>query len=640
MTTASTISTLFGKMARFSPLKRGRRLNYRFLCPNCLHFGGFDFACGECWTEIPGYSDRKKTFTCHRCRRSLISADGDGVRAYCKQCKGNCDRAIYHQRRVRVVVTLRTTDSQALYQAVSGQESQPQGGIGYVYDGGEHLTYVLDLSALMENTHSLPRTHALWAAQSIWLDMSACQTKEPVLELAVTADRFIRQGKLTEEQVKELSICIPQAEIDPTVRPVLQTRFGKVTYEVLVTDFLCESAPTKLVVLDEVGYGRAIPALCEALKDRELRVREQAVWALAKIGKPAMPTLHEALKDSKRFVRERAAVLLVKMGEPAMPALIAALKDRDVYGAVASELITFGEEETLAKIGMLAVPGLIAAPKDSKWTVPEQAALVKIGEPAVPALIAALKDNDWRVREQASVVLVKIGKPAVRALCEVLKDNKWRVRRGAAAALGEIGDAFAAHALCEALNDSKWDVRERAVWALVRIGKSAVPALREALKDSDLRVREQAALALVEIGKPAVPALCEELKDRDEYEAVAGVLIRISEEEALVKIGKPAVPALIAALKDRDVYEAVVARVLIRIGEEETLVKIGKPAVPALIAALRTSNSSVRKQAEAALRKIGKPAVPTLKAVNRKHNHPISPYICDFCEALRRLGAK
>jgi hypothetical protein len=87
MTTARAISTLFGKMARFSLLKRGRRLNHRFLCPNCLHFGGFNIVCGACWAEIPGYAGGKKTQTCPRCRRSLLSADGDGVRAYCKQCK-------------------------------------------------------------------------------------------------------------------------------------------------------------------------------------------------------------------------------------------------------------------------------------------------------------------------------------------------------------------------------------------------------------------------------------------------------------------------------------------------------------------------------------------------------------------------
>jgi hypothetical protein len=83
-----------------------------------------------------------ETRKCPRCQRSLLSADGDGVRAYCKQCKGNCDRAIYHQRQVRVLATLRPADSQSLYRAISGQEYQPQGGKGYVYDDGVRLAYV------------------------------------------------------------------------------------------------------------------------------------------------------------------------------------------------------------------------------------------------------------------------------------------------------------------------------------------------------------------------------------------------------------------------------------------------------------------------------------------------------------------
>lgn len=160
MTTASKISTLFGKMARFSPLKRGRQQQPRFLYPNCLHFAGFDFACGECWAEIPGYADGNKTQTCPHCHRSLLSADGDGVRAYCKQCKGNYNRAIYHRRQVRVLATLQTRDSASLYQVISGQEYQPQGGRGYVYDDGAQLAYVLNLSDLTIGVRSFPhRAH-------------------------------------------------------------------------------------------------------------------------------------------------------------------------------------------------------------------------------------------------------------------------------------------------------------------------------------------------------------------------------------------------------------------------------------------------------------------------------------------------
>src|SRR5574341_819465 len=182
MTTASTISTLFGKMARFSPLKRGRRRNRRFLCPNCLHFGGFDFACGECWAEIPDYTNENETQACPRCQLSLFSADGGSVRAFCKQCKGNCDRGIYHQRQVRVLATLRLSDSASLYRAIGGQEYQPQGGKGHVYDDGERLAYVLNLSDFTDEAHPLPPTHALWEIESIWLDAAASNPKELALE--------------------------------------------------------------------------------------------------------------------------------------------------------------------------------------------------------------------------------------------------------------------------------------------------------------------------------------------------------------------------------------------------------------------------------------------------------------------------
>jgi hypothetical protein len=208
MNTASTISTLFGKMARFSPLKRGRRRNHRFLCPNCLHFGGFDFACGECWAEIPDYANGNKIQTCPRCQRSLLSADGGGVRAYCKRCKGNFDRAIYHQRQVRVLATLRPADSHSLYRAISGQEYQPQGGRGYVYDDGARLAYVLNLGDFTDEAHSLPPAHALWEAESIWLDVSAGNPKELALEWGEAADRFVGQAKLTEAQQQAIIVCV------------------------------------------------------------------------------------------------------------------------------------------------------------------------------------------------------------------------------------------------------------------------------------------------------------------------------------------------------------------------------------------------------------------------------------------------
>jgi hypothetical protein len=401
MTTASTISTLFGKMARFSPLKRARRLNHRFLCPNCLHFGGFDFACGECWAEIPGYAEGK-TQTCPRCQRSLLSADGSGVRAYCKQCKWNCDRAIYHQREVRVLATLRPADSASLYQAISGKEYQPQGGKGYVYDDGEWLAYVLNLSDFTDEAYSLPPAHALWEVESIWLDVSASDPKELALEWGEAADRFIAQAKLTEAQRHAMTIFVQQAESALVVKSVLETRFGSGRYGITAQAFLFERAQAKALAQEEIGHNSTVPALTAVLKDIDSDKWKD--WASKAAAEAAMT--EEAAKV--------AAEALVRIGKPAVPALIATLKYGD-WG------VRKKAAETLGEIGDdSAVPALIAALKEggrgeNYWMATDWAAeaaveaLVKIGKAAVPALIAALTDKDKYMRYWAAKALVKIG---------------------------------------------------------------------------------------------------------------------------------------------------------------------------------------------------------------------------------------
>jgi hypothetical protein len=481
MTTASTISTLFGKMARFSPLKRGRRLNHRFLCPNCLHFGGFDFACGECWAEIPDYADGK-TQTCPRCQRSLLSADGGGVRAYCKRCQENCACAIYHQRQVRVLATLRPADSALLYRAISGQEYQPQGDRGYVYDDGERLAYVLNLNDFTNKVHSLPQTQALWEVESIWLDVSASDPRKLALELGEAADRFIAQARLTEAQRRAITVCVYQPEAAPVLKLVLEARFGEVKYGVSVQTFLCEKVPTKAVALGEIGHNFTEHAfvratIMDSIHESYGRGGRQAMETLVKIGKPAVPALSAALKDGDPYVRERAATALGEIGD------------------------------------VSAVPVLNAALKDSDSTVRRMAAgaLGEIGDAsAAPALSEALKNSDSTVRLMAASALGKIGDVStVRALSAALKDGDPHVRNRAAWALGKIGDPSTVPALSTSLKDGDPHVRVGAAWALREIGDvSAVPALSEALKNSDSTVRSTAAGALGEIGDASVvPAL-------------------------------------------------------------------------------------------------------------------------------------
>jgi len=88
-------------------------------------------------------------------------------------------------------------------------------------------------------------------------------------------------------------------------------------------------------LLKIASYPKAIPAIIEALKDKDWDVRTSAASALGGIGpdaRAAVPVLIEALKDEHFYVRSSAAHALGGIGpeaRAAVPALTMALKDED-----------------------------------------------------------------------------------------------------------------------------------------------------------------------------------------------------------------------------------------------------------------------------------------------------------------------
>jgi HEAT repeat protein len=409
-----------------------------------------------------------------------------------------------------VLVALRPYDFATLFRIINAQEGQTRNTIGFHYDDGSCLTYVLNFGALSDAASALPHTHALWETGVIWLDAVVGP-----LALGQTTDDFIRIVGLTEAQRQALTVCVPQTVLDADVEHVLTTRFGIVKYGVAATDCLFAGNQTKVAALGEIGQNFTEPALLHALSHSPWIPQEFRIY-VSESGETY---------DKVREIRNKSAV----------PALLAALNRSNPGTRVAVD-------EALGKIGDdAAIPRLIAALKNSNKDVRRRVAetLGKIGNvSAAPALIEALKDSDWKVCETAAEALGKIGDvSAPPALIEALKDSDWKVRKTAAEALGEIGDVSAAPALIEALKDSDWKVRETAVGALGKIGDaSAAPALIDALKDSEYRVRFRAAHALIRLGSSVVPTLIAALEDNDDT-------VRSQVSEILAKI---------AALEDND----------------------------------------------------------------------------------------
>ena len=79
---------------------------------------------------------------------------------------------------------------------------------------------------------------------------------------------------------------------------------------------------------------KVVASLLVAVKDRDLQVRMNAIWAVRQIAPAAVPVLIEALKDERCVVREESAWMLGHFGPQAVaaiPALREALKDPDYY---------------------------------------------------------------------------------------------------------------------------------------------------------------------------------------------------------------------------------------------------------------------------------------------------------------------
>ena len=153
--------------------------------------------------------------------------------------------------------------------------------------------------------------------------------------------------------------------------------------------------------LVEIKDPQAVPALSQALRDKNSDVRYRAAKALGKIKDPrAVEPLMEALKDEREYVRKVAAEALGERKDPrAVPALRQALKDKDSdVGCRAAGALWRIEDPA-------AVPALTQALKDEGVRKRAAGALVSIGKPAVPALIKALKDYYPDVREVAAEAL-------------------------------------------------------------------------------------------------------------------------------------------------------------------------------------------------------------------------------------------
>jgi HEAT repeat protein len=362
----------------------------------------------------------------------------------------------------------------------------------------------------------------------------------------------------------------------------------------------------------------AIPALIDLLKnDKDDLVRAAAARSLGYIAEPtsdAVPALAEAIVDKDLRVRRSAVRALVHIHPgPAigLPLYVKALQTADP--ATVAEVIA-----TAAELGDKVVPGAKAGLKDPKaryWALLLLSSVGPAAKSAVPDVAAVLADEQPEVRMQAAMTLGEIGpdsKAAVSDLVKALDDKEAAVRLGAAFALGKIGSSDATPALEKQMSGGgRPFFRAVCAWALVQINPEnqelvdrAIKLLGESLASKDLRVRRGAARALGEsrvAPDKAASLLIAAMADPDPQ-----VLDSVS--QALAKMGGKHAAEIAAALGDKDRRECAV-QTLARMGAD------AKGAVSQLAASLKDSTPMFRREALFVLAKIGPDSVQALPQV-------------------------
>ena len=250
----------------------------------------------------------------------------------------------------------------------------------------------------------------------------------------------------------------------------------------------------------------AAAGLAAALGDTDREVREPAARALVSIGRAAVQPLMSVLsRDEDGWSVTGAMGTLGGIGRPAVPALCEALKSGDARLRARA----VGTLENIGHPAKDAIPGLktllASADDDTRYNILK--ALWRIEPPPWAVIKEHLTDRDLRVKMIAVSELSRRDlnkKNAIAALINALQDKDIFVSGAAFLPLAgwEEQAKDAVPALIAILQDQKSLHRMDAAFTLGRIGpaaKDAVPVLKKALEDGDQSLRRRATRALEEI---------------------------------------------------------------------------------------------------------------------------------------------
>ena len=286
-------------------------------------------------------------------------------------------------------------------------------------------------------------------------------------------------------------------------------------------------------VLGLIADPQSIPALLTLLSDSRYFVREQASFALGRIGQPAIDKLIDLSGSSTPSIRQAAVA-----GLGTACAEIARHARASQQGAAAGD-----DSPSVAR----AIDTLVNSLKDSTVAVRSTAARA-LGDTASPRavqpLMALLKDESSTLRGDATVALGNLHEAATPTLISALSSDRPSVRKLAAQALGDSGSKDAVPALIKVVTTDLSGARGEAIEALGKIGDpAAVDAILGAMTNASPGVMQKSISALLLLHDPRVEdALIKALGDRDgdSRQAAAAGLGDVGDERAIPSLEKVA----------------------------------------------------------------------------------------------------
>jgi HEAT repeat protein len=219
----------------------------------------------------------------------------------------------------------------------------------------------------------------------------------------------------------------------------------------------------------------------------------------------------------KGWRRMRALVALGRTRAPeGVPALAEALRDRQgeirlaALRGLGRTACPQAAEEILAWVGEvgLSVPAL-----------PLQSALIQCCTERPQLLLPLVKQAEGPLREILGRVLGEVATPALAVeLLQFVGDEREELRAAAARAMSHSDTALAFDALSELAQDTTWFVRLRAIIGMGHLADPrAIPTLLKGLTDSNRLVRLRAAEALVQFRAVMVRVFQQVIQLQDRY---------------------------------------------------------------------------------------------------------------------------